>query len=400
MTLRQEFLPAIGPYVTDPSKKWRHPIHWLDRLNESIYYPRFLASYALWRDEKNGFPFDRTGQVSFGDSGGYTLVTKGDSIDPLEVIRWQLKNCTRGVILDVPPYRPGSAIQFQGTAGEWMEDSILRTSRNIRQALPFYLAHVKQYVVRTQDEQRPFSWWGVVQGESREQMEKWHSAMKALYPFGDLEGEGWALAPKPSTDLLSCTRYMKFAHDKGLRKVHLLQVTAEKTVGLILALANLSGQFELVTYDSASALRCAINRSAIVPDGIGMGYIKESKVEGSALVDKICPTCNKLGFECHCNGNETTVTDYMRTCPCQACQWFREDYPLSNSEYPHYILLHNHIVMVESCDKIAAAATKDPDKVLRWVCGPLYGDVLREWAGGHGSQPKSQVKTVRLGERV
>lgn len=379
--MRQEFLPAIGPYVTE-GKKWRHPIHWLDPKVKNIFYPKCLASYALWRD--SDFPYTRDelgeGSVIFGDSGGYTVVTQSDvSIDPTEVIRWQMQTCTRGVMLDIPPYRPGSAIQFRGAAGQWWGESLIRTKRNVERALPYYLNPQPELTGLgtqfTNVQMSPFKWWGVVQGESRDQMEEWHETVAALYPF-DQPGEGWALAPKPSTDLLSCTRYMRFAHDKNLRNVHLLQVTAEKTVGVVLALGVLSGRLDLVTYDSASALRCAINRSAIVPEGIGMGYIKETSALG-----------------------ETTVADYMHTCPCQACGWFREDYPLSNSEYPHYILLHNHLIMTASFEMIFAEAQRDPDKLLRWAAGSMYGDVLREWEK-ELIQHKTQTVTVPLGQRI
>lgn len=404
--MRHEFLPAIGPYITDKGP-WRHPIHWLDPENASIFYPRFLGSYALWRDAK--FPHDRgelelgcgtfyrdkelkVEPVIFGDSGGYTLVTQDAvEIDPVEVITWQLKYCTRGVILDVPPYRPNSAIQFRGAAGEYWEESIKLTTRNVERTKDIYLEfrHDELYTP-------VFSWWGVVQGETREQMEEWHGKISELYPFKE-KGEGWALAPKPSTDLLSCARYMRFAHDKGLKRVHLLQVTAEKTVGVVLALAALGGSFDLVTYDSASALRCAINRSAIISDGIGMSYIKEAR---KTDIGDFCSDCGGTGWTCSCHSNENAVQKMMETCFCQACQWFREDFPLSNREYPHYILLHNHLAMVASCEQIYQAAIAEPDRVLRWACGDSYGDVLREWDKSKAALPKSQTRVVRMSERI
>lgn len=398
--MRHEFLPAIGPYITDKGP-WRHPIHWLDR-ETAVFYPYFLGSYALWRD--TSFPVHRNGITIFGDSGGYTLVTQADtSIDPTDVIRWQVERCTRGVILDVPPYRPNSAIQFRGVAGQWWEESIERTVKNVRRALPYYLnahpdlteAGVQQTLVGSKF-MSPFRWWGVVQGETREQMEEWHGKVSEVYPFTET-GEGWALAPKPSTDLLSCARYMRFAHDKGLKNVHLLQVTAEKTVGVVLALGVLGGNFELVTYDSASALRCAINRSGIIHDGLGMSYIKEAR---KTDLEVECTDCHKVGWDCLCRNNERTVELFMKECPCQACQWFREDFPLTNREYPHSILLHNHLVMVEACERIYQAALKDPDQVLRWAAGPLYGDVLREWEKASAARPKSQTRVVPLTERI
>lgn len=388
--MRHEFLPAVGPYVTEnpAGRTWRHPIHWFNPANPSIYYPYALCSYALW-DGKD-IPFLHDQMTMFGDSGGYTLVTQPNTfLDPTEVIRWQLRNCTRGVMLDVPPYRPGSEIQFRGAASEYWEESLKRSIQNVRRALPYYK--------EAREKGHRFRWWGVVQGEERAQMEEWNYKIAMEYGFGRIEGEGWALAPKPSTDLLSCTRYMRFAHDKQIKNVHLLQVTAESTVALILALGKISGQFELITYDSASAVRCAINRSAVIPDGMGCSYIKEARKAG---IGEECKDCHQEGFTCTCLDTERTVEKYMLTCPCQACQWFREIYPtVTNAEYPHYILVHNHIAMKETFDRIWKEVQIDADRVLRWACGDQYGDVLREWDKSL-SRPKSQAKAVSLFDRI
>lgn len=394
MSVHSEFLPAIGPYVTEEFSSratkalWRSPIHWLDKKNTSIYFPQALVSHALWRDSMP-FPFEKEGLTLFGDSGGYTVVTQPEySTSPTDVIRWQLEHCTRGVMLDIPPYRPGSAIQFRGSAAEWWEESITLSRRNVMRAMPLYLAH--------KNSGGKFKWWGVLQGEERSQIEEWHREICGIYPFVDI-GEGWALAPKPSTDLLSCTRYMRFAHDVGIHRVHLLQVTADKVVALVLALANLSGNFQLVTYDSASALRCAINRSLIIPDGeFGQRYIKETRI---TAVDALCPVCEKIGTECLCLGNENMVHEYLLTCPCQACEGYRKDYPLTNSEYPHYLLLHNHLIMVESFRKIAIECEKNPDKMIRWAAGNKYGAVMSEWEKLN-NHSKTQRRTVSLLDRI
>lgn len=366
--MRQIFLPAIGPYVTDPSKKWRHPIHWLDNDTpdqRKVYYPHALASYALWRDSK----LPNQTAYYWGDSGGYTQVTNPDySASPTDVIRWQIKNCAVGCMFDLPPYRPGSAIQFRGSASQWWDESLGLSISNVKRSLPIYLTH--------KTGGNKFKWWGVIQGEEWDQMKEWHGKISEVYPFTE-PGEGWALAPKPSTDLLSCTRYLRFAHEHGIKRVHFLQVTADKTVALVLALAQLAGDFELITYDSASALRCAINRSAIIPKGFGQQYIKEETAAG-----------------------ETTVMDYMRNdCPCQACQWVREDWPLTNSETPHYILLHNHLIMVESFRLTFEECQRDPERVIRWAAKASYGAVMNEWERTT-SGSKLQRRPVSLIDRI
>ena len=164
--MRHLFLPAAGPYVTEApkSKPFPHPIHWFDK-NSEVYYPAALASHALWRDAT--LPKVDQEFYMFGDSGGYTVVTQPDySTDPEQVIRWQIANCTAGVMLDIPPYRPGSAIQFTGSAAVYWKESLDRSCDNVRRAMKIY-----EYHLQAGGLSRPhFDWWGVVQGEEREQI--------------------------------------------------------------------------------------------------------------------------------------------------------------------------------------------------------------------------------------
>ncbi len=365
--MRSEYLPALVPYVVD-GEAWRSPIHWLGK-DTPVFYPYSLISYIYWN--KHPIPFGPDCTVVFGDSGGYSLVTQQTKkLDPVDVIKWQIEKCTRGVILDVPPYRPKGGIQFRGSAAEWWAESLARTQRNITSALPLYADR------GFENPDTRFSWWGVVQGETVEQMTEWHGRVSELYAFDDVD-EGWALAPKPSTDRLSCTRYLRFARDNNLRNIHFLQVTAERAVALIMALSQIAGNIDLVTYDSASAGRCAINRSAIIPDGIGMSYITEKRSAGGLQVE-----------------------EFMQKCACPACQYFRKDYPLTNREYPHYILLHNHITMVESFGRMHELAEDDPERLLRWAAGLRYGEVLREWSKSPAARAKRQSCTPRLADRV
>lgn len=359
--MKSVYLPAIVPYVVD-TRKWLRPIHWLDPAFSDVYYSHVLLSYFHW--EKFPWEFRETETV-FGDSGGYSLVTRRAKIDPEQVVRWQIRNCTRGVMLDIPPYR-SSSIQFAGAAAQHWGESLKRTLMNVTRACPYYL--------KARDAGSKFRWWGVVQGETLDQMEIWHDAVHAVYPFTG-EGEGWALAPKPSTDVLSITRYMRFATEREIKNVHLLQVTGPKAVALLLALGQLGG-FHLVTFDSASAARNAINRGGIVPrdGGRDFTYVKQK-------------------------GDTGEVTEMMRGCSCPSCTWWREDlgvdYDLRDAEFTHRILLHNHLIMAECFIRLHVAAVADPEALLRWAAGRLYGAVLREW-GGSLSSAKSQHSTVSI----
>jgi hypothetical protein len=124
----------------------------------------------------------------------------------------------------------------------------------------------------------------------------------------------------------------------------------------VLGLAALSGNVDLVTYDTATALRAAVNRVALADEGLAFGYLNEKTSEG-----------------------ETTVLEFLKLCPCQACEWLREDLPLTNAEYPHYLILHNHLAILAVVNRIHQAALRDPDDLLRLATGDLYGQVMREW---------------------
>lgn len=365
-------IPAVVPYVF-----WHHevagmrlPTYWLDPTFPEIYYPAVLLSATYWRALKDVATIKSFGPgcVVFGDSGGYSVVTKDEPIDPEVVIRWQIAHCTRGVTLDIPPYRSTGGSQFGGTASEYWKNSIKRTRLNVKRSLPYYL-----------DDKGGFRWWGVIQGETNDQMEEWYDTLTTLYPF-DKEGEGWALAPKPSIDLFTVVRHLRFAHQKGLRNVHLLQVTSARLVGAVLALSEMAGTIDLVTYDSASAALCAINRNAITPDsdGWGMKFIRQQGMEG-------------------------IVEDFIMACTCQYCQWFQEyRHLVDNRAYTHYLVGHNHEEMVRCFDRVYEFATSDPVKCLKWATkdSHTYGKVLRVWDGSHDPGVKSQVRGVSLKARI
>lgn len=341
---------------------WPRPTHWLRKDGRwgEVYHGAALISYHYWKDS----PVDFDADVIFGDSGGYSVVTQGAQIDPEEVIRWQCRVCTRGVMLDIPPYRPSSSIQFSGAASQFWDESMVRTKLNVQRALPHYAQYLGSGGQR-------FAWWGVIQGETREQMEEWYHQVAAIYPFEAPE-EGWALAPKPSNDLLSNTRYLKFAHDRGLRRVHLLQVTSPRTLGVLFALANLSGEFDLVTFDSASAVRNAVNRGGIRLRELTFDYAKEKREYGA-------------------------IHEMMLSCQCRGCDWYREmvdqekDLTEFAREYPRRIALHNHLMMVQLFDRLLERAKEDPDGLLRALLKEReYGTILREWGG------ESQAKTQHV----
>lgn len=359
--MRHIFYPAVGPYSIRQHSEgpWRHPTHWMDPEVEETFTPYALLSYALWA--KAHWPWEREQHCLLGDSGGYSLVSRQTKIDPERVLRWQIRKCRVGLMLDVPPYRPGSSIQFSGTAAQYWGESLKRSVRNVERCLPTYL------------ESEDFSWWGVIQGETYGQMEEWHGRISEVYPFVG-EGEGWALAPKPSTDLLSLTRYLRFARDAGIRRLHILQVTKPALLGVAFSFAKLSGAFDLITYDSATATRCAINRNCVVAHELDFDFLRQKEMKGP-------------------------VTDYLLSTDHPAARYFQDAYPLLNREFPHYLLLYNHKAMEGVFENVFQASLEDPDRMLRLFGGKRYGKMMREWEGTT-TIPKPQYKKVSLFDRL
>lgn len=352
------YVPAVHPsaVIIPGANPYDIPLHWLDKRYPDRYYPHVLWSYAYWGTEKAPKHLGDGVQV-LGDSGGYAVITQGESFDPARIIRWQLRHCTRGMILDIPPYRPSSNVQFTGVASEYFEESLRRTQENVRMGMREYQTYVHAAEVNQMDPE--FAWWGVVQGESLEQMQRWYDGIRSVFPFDGLM-EGWALAPKPSTDLLACARYMRFARDNHLRSVHVLQVTKPRTVATIVSLAHMSGSFDLLTYDSATQTRAAINRTMLLNNGLGFSHLRQT-------------------------GDGGVVMDEMEKCECPGCGTYRqirEEYGKpADTQLWRYITLHNQFVLRQVFDNIHREAEKDPEDLLRRSAEKEYGPVLREWEG-------------------
>lgn len=213
----------------------------------------------------------------FGDSGGFSVVSQDAKIDAENVIKWQLLNCDAGVILDIPPYSFSGKAQFGGNAAKKFVPSLHVTVQNIQRA--------REYLLRKRDAIRPeFQWWGVIQGETYEQKEEWYSRVWNEYQF-----EGCALSPKPSYDVVQIASHMTLAYRKGIKRLHVLQVTGKTGVATIIYLMKMWGEpFELVTFDSSTYARQAAIRR----------YMKS--IDDYAFIEKAeelectCPVCSRV----------------------------------------------------------------------------------------------------------
>lgn len=363
--MKQNFLNACEPspvsfFEKPPAKQEFQP----PKRNPFGVFEAILISYHYWER----WPRIPTDKLIVGDSGGFSVATLGAKIDPESVIRWQMRNTDIGYILDIPPYRGSrSSARAGGRAADYWDDSMRRTLANVERALQHY-DHAST----------DFRWWGVCQGETREQHEEWYEAVSAIYPF-DKPGEGWAMRPHPNNDPASIARALRFAADKKMKGLHLLQTTGGSAVAILLALGKISG-LEFVTYDSETAARVALSRSIMVRPTSLPAFSFKTLTENSRK-------------------GETFVRDYMLggTCSCQGCEWYAEDEVPALAEYSHYIMIHNYCVMQDNFNAIEKAVDDDAHAVLKRA--GVYGQAMRAYESPH-RHDHSSTKSVGILDRL
>lgn len=335
------FLPAL----VDSSMDWIYEIQGEDVQWE---WPHALISYHYWRNLRCNFPEDL---YIFGDSGGFSVVTQGAVIDPLEVMRWQLRHCHAGVILDRPPYSASGGQQFAGSASDLFHSALATTCSNVAKALPEYLHDGGDFV-----------WYGVLQGDSPQQIQEWYDAVRRVYEFGTEWGEGWAIAPKPSTDIISIARYLGFVRKEQLRRIHVLQVTSSRPVAAMVVLAQMA-EVEFLTFDSATATLYATNHKYLIP------HPRE-------------PDWNFSCIQQQTRQGDTCIFDLVTAgaCDCLGCRLLEQALPTLNvNRLPQYLLLHNYLFIDKLFQHIVEWSAKTPEMTLRWATGMKYGAVMREF---------------------
>lgn len=350
------------------------PMNWLDPLlSADQKYLSLLASYAVWTGK--ALPFDPKEMYVFGDSGGFSVVSTGAPIDPRQSLRWQMRNCTAGVMLDIPPFDFGGNSRFVGSAADVWDLSMKRTLDNVRHALPEYLVEKRSG--------HPFRWWGVVQGESYEQVKEWFLRVSDLYPF-DSDGEGWGLAPKPCNEHIRIARYLRLAREYSLKRVHVLQTSMISAVGVAIALASMAG-VEFISNDSATVHINAGNRNVFTADKEGL---------------------NGRWVGVHRTGWEG-IGDYLgMTCDCFSCQQMRHTRWSVPKEYVtrYYkdrLAYHNFLTLTSTFFNLYKyLESHGADALLREVTGDQYGTIMREFLGEGNAVKSSDKRTISIFDRL
>lgn len=322
--MRWAYLPAMLP--TTVADRWGlGPLNWVDpRLKGTAgWHPYALISYHYWRTER--FRFDPEVYV-FGDSGGYSVMSIGASIDPVMLILWQIENCTVGAILDHPPF----AVRKGGRSPRW-EAALAETVQNVRQALPYYL--------RALDEGEPFRWWGVIHGDTRQQQEEWHGRIAEVYPFTE-EGEGWAIKPRPANPA-TITRSVWVARDLGVRRLHFFTIGGLDCARTLFQVGLKAG-IEFATFDSTTPITNGINRQIFCPDPDRLRWtILDGRGSDSGRMQDMRDGHDYL----------------LETCRCRSCSILRratEEAPerIDDEHWKYRIIFHNVLVMGDVLDQV------------------------------------------------
>jgi len=279
------YLPAYWPSVLVGNRWTRRPLDAMDpRLRGTdAYHPYALASYGApnWR----GAAWEPEDFV-FGDSGGYSMATRDVEINPTDVIRWQIKRCEVGAVLDQPPWQDWSQRQA----------CLRRTVANVKAAVPIYR--------RALETGTPFRWWGVVHGRTTVELERWWQAISRVYPFTD-DGEGWAFRPHPLNDPEAIMRVLAFVKAQGIRRAHFFATSGFNAVETLYALAGDVGLVS-ATFDSTTPLMRGFRYMLVIPTASGYETVNERFRDT--------------------RGADTRARDYMRReCPCHSCALLRDD---------------------------------------------------------------------------
>ena len=255
------YIPAVLP-SQDLYKKTlngKTPTTWTDN-GVGIYNNMLLSAYHAIKEPNMRKKMNiRDDVMVLGDSGGFQLVTLGGKIDAKEVIKWQVDNCNAGLILDRPPYHFGNSANFSGTPTQkFLEECLQTTINNAKIAL--------QYLKET--ENTNFRLYGVIQGETFEQMMYWGEQMRKI----DIGFHGWALSPKPSYDEIKIALMYITYKELGLNTpMHILQVTSKGGILIAAYMRKLSKK--TITIDSSSFTSGARYGCAISPFDLGNIYV-------------------------------------------------------------------------------------------------------------------------------
>lgn len=304
------YIPAILP---SKDLYCKHKIgnkhsHFWHKDDSVWYYPNLLIStyHAMERgkdiDFREDMGIDKNVKV-LGDSGGFQAVTIPDAyIKAEDVIKWQMRNCDAGLILDRPPYHFGGSAQFAGTpTAEFFNECLQITKDNAQIALD---ANHGPNKIRL---------YGVIQGETWSQINQWYNVMNEMQTE-EKHFDAWALSPKPSNNPLKIAMFAIFIMEKKIKKpLHILQVSNRGGFLIAAYLRHLNKN--LITVDSSSLSISGRYGLLVDPHNIASTFVIGDKKD------------------------KTNMKGWM--CNCPVCKELKPDYSTWKEHYMPFLAIHN-----------------------------------------------------------
>jgi tRNA-guanine family transglycosylase len=166
---------------------------------------------------------------------------------------------------------------FGGSASEKFEKSLHQTCENSE-------------IMLSRRQKKHFELFGVIQGESESQKRKWFEKLSKVGEF-----DGWALSPKPSTDLFQIASHLILAEELGLKNLHVLQIGNVSGMMTIKYFSKMS-KGDMITFDSSTAIRYGSHLRRMIISLFGNVTLKMSdNFNGDPQCS--CPVCKDVGIE-------------------------------------------------------------------------------------------------------
>jgi len=221
-----------------------------------------------------------------GDFGGYEILSnraKGRdiTIDPLECLRWQEKNCNIGLTLDLSPVN----LQTTGEGGKSVATAPNPISHEIfEERLNQTCEHNR--IFEKNRKSTDLKIYNVIHsGMGKiESIDIWYQAVK------DFKFEGWSIAPKPPSDPLKIALDGMFLYDRGVREnLHVLGISGISTLPVLVYMEK---HIKNVSTDSFSYGVNAIVRKHM--NLLGQDLYFKPKERVHERIPCLCPVCCQL----------------------------------------------------------------------------------------------------------
>ena len=218
----------------------------------------------------------------------------------MHILEWQEKHCQAGLVLDFPPYEAGETAILGKTSHSEFKKRLDFTKKNSEYAL---------------QNKKNCKMYGVIQGDGYKQMKEWYDEMHSI-ETDELKFDGWALSPKPSTNLYKIALYGCFVMDEKIETpIHILQIGS---ISAVIVASYIRRKLQTqVTVDNSSfklASRYGWMEDPLLPWRKFSVGKKENEKKFSKKKRAIrgknpctCPVCSKIGIV---NLDKLDSTDY------------------------------------------------------------------------------------------